>query len=270
MLDGKGLPEIEFSAFEKKLAELIEKQPEPERHSARTAVHHLKKAWRIKDVDREMAYFRSLTAEEEAAAAVFRSTKRLKYKGAEQLNHRNHIHKNALVPFVFAVGKVAALMVQAGASDPKLVVEEEGPEANKVRVRFTIKLQNGDEKYAWPNPPLHVGVSINGQQHNFGLQLQELASEANAQDAWAYVKRMANRRNLVLYAHEKGVPHADTPVDEFLDQRRRNVFMLLTIYLMIDQHQEHQLLVQQAIDSLLPLLKLVAKKPLSEDDSTQT
>lgn len=260
-------PELELTPQELILVQLVEKQPAPERHSARTAIHHLKKAWRIKDIDREMAYFRSLMAEEEAASAVFRSLKRLNYQGADQLNHRNHVHKNALVPFVLAVGKVIHFLNEQGGYNPHLVIDEAGPNAGKLRVRFTIKLPNGDIQHAWPMPPLHLGISLNDQMHMFQQELQELASEGNAQDAWSYVKRMANRRNLVLYAHKNGIPVAETPVDDFLCKRRQNVFMLLTIYLLIDQYDEHQKLVQQGIGVLLKLLKLVVAKPDIDGDS---
>lgn len=253
----KPLPELQLTEFQSKIAELVEKQPEPVRHSARMAIHHLKKAWRIKEIDSEMAYFRSLTAEEESATAVFRSLKRLKYKGAEQLKDRDHTHKNALVPFAYAVGKVLQLTVKDSV-DPKLVLEKEGPKAGKLQVRLTVWV-NGEEKHAWPIPPLHYGISLNGQPHDFTAQLNELATEGKAQGALAYVKRMANRRNLVLYAHSTGMPVAKDPVDDFLEKRRANVFMLLTIYLLIDQYEEHQMFVQQAIDALLKLLKIVEK-----------
>lgn len=251
------LPELQLTEFQSKIAELIGKQPEPVRHSARMAIHHLKRAWRIKEIDPEMAGFRALTAEEEAATAVFRSMKRLKYKGAEQLKDRNHVHKNALVPFAHAVGKVLQLTVKEG-FDPKLIIEKEGPKAGKLQVRLTMWV-NGEEKHAWPIPPLHYGISLNGQPHDFTSQLDELATEAKAQDALAYVKRMANRRNQVLYAHSTGIPVMQGPDEGFLEKRRQNVFMLLIIYLLIDQYEEQQMFVQQAIDALLKLLKIVEK-----------
>lgn len=257
------LPEIELNELESKLAELIGKQPAPARHSARMAVHHLKKAWRIQEIDPEMAYFRALTAEEEAATAVFRAMKRLKYKGAEQLKDRNHAHKNALVPFAYAVGKVLKLTVDLG-FEPQLVIKEEGPQAGKLQVRLTVHV-NGEKLHAWPIPPLHYGISLNDKPHDFSLQLNDLASEAKAQDALAYVKAMANRRNQVLYAHPTGIPVAAKD-EAFLEKRRKNVFMLLTIYLLIDQYEEQQMFVQQAIDALLKLLKIV-EKPTPDDEA---
>jgi hypothetical protein len=258
------LPKLELTEFQAKIAELVEKQPAPMRHSARMAIHHLKKAWRIKKIDPEMAYFRALTAEEEAATAVFRSMKRLKYKGADQFKERNHTHKNALVPFVYAAGKVLHLTVTHG-FDPKLVISEEGDDAGKLRIRLTITLPGGEVKHAWPVPPLHVGISMNGKPHDFSAQLNELATQGKAHGALEYVKRMANRRNQVLYAHATGIPVAQED-EGFLEKRRQNVFMLLAIYLFIDQYEEHQLFVQQSIDAMLKLLKIV-EKPEPDDEA---
>jgi hypothetical protein len=122
-------------------------------------------------------------------------------------------------------------------------------------VRLTLYV-DGEKKHAWPIPPLHYGISLNDRPHDFSGQVNELATQANAQDALAYVKRMANRRNQVLYAHPTGIPvvHED---EGFLEKRRQNVFMLLIIYLLIDQYEEQQQFVQQAIGALLKLLKIV-------------
>lgn len=112
---------------------------------------------------------------------------------------------------------------------------------------------------------MHYSIALNGKPHDFTLQLNELATEAKAQDALAYVKRMANRRNQVLYAHSTGIPVAAKDED-FLAKRRQNVFMLLTIYLLIDQYDEQQLFVQQTVDALLKLLKIV-EEPAPDDEA---
>jgi hypothetical protein len=62
-----------------------------------------------------------------------------------------------------------------------------------------------------------------------------------------------------------GIPVAQRN-DGFLEKRRQNVFMLLIIYLLIDQHEEQQMFVQQAIDALLKLLK-IAEKPTPDDEA---
>jgi len=50
------LPELQLTEFQAKLAELVEKQPAPARHSARMAIHHLRKAWRIKEIDPDVSF----------------------------------------------------------------------------------------------------------------------------------------------------------------------------------------------------------------------
>ena len=67
------------------IEELVEEYPSPGKHAARSAFRHIKKAWEIKDIDKEMAAFRAITAEEESATAVFHSVMRRKYKNAQNL-----------------------------------------------------------------------------------------------------------------------------------------------------------------------------------------
>lgn len=57
-------------------------------------------AWKIKDIDPEMSVFRSITAEEEAATAIFLSLKEKKYENAEKLKFQDHSYKQALEPFI--------------------------------------------------------------------------------------------------------------------------------------------------------------------------
>jgi hypothetical protein len=98
---------------------------------------------------------------------------------------------------------------------PKLIIKETGPEAEKLQVRVTVTA-HGEVKHAWPIPPLDYGIALNDQPHDFTGELNEIATEGKAQDALAYVKRMANRRNQVLYAHTTGIPVAQED-DGFLE-----------------------------------------------------
>lgn len=94
---------FQVSDFDREVADVVSTIPPPARWSGFNAIRHLNKAWRLREDDREMAMFRAITAEEEAATAIFHSLQRLRYPGASGLNPRNHIHKNALAPFLHAV-----------------------------------------------------------------------------------------------------------------------------------------------------------------------
>ena len=67
---------------------------------ARHAFHHLERAGQIVDIDPEMAMFRAITAEEEAATAVFFSLRQRRYANSEKIQLWSHPYKAALYPFV--------------------------------------------------------------------------------------------------------------------------------------------------------------------------
>lgn len=74
--------ELELTEFQKRIEKLVLTSPARGKHSARSAMRHIQKAWLIRELDREMAVFHSITGEEEAATAIFYSMKRHNYPGA--------------------------------------------------------------------------------------------------------------------------------------------------------------------------------------------
>src|SRR5919205_2516033 len=89
--------------YQRAVQELIQDRPSPGCHAANNALRHISKAWDIRNIDQEMAVFRSFCAEEEAAAAIFHALKRLRYLGTEKLDPRNHVQKVAVMPFLWMV-----------------------------------------------------------------------------------------------------------------------------------------------------------------------
>ena len=81
------------------------------------------RASKLKGIDPEMAAFRALTAEEEAASALIHSLKWHRYKLSEQLKPRDHIQKAAVYPFFLAVEGLLARGVPREA-DPQLEIDE--------------------------------------------------------------------------------------------------------------------------------------------------
>ncbi|MCB1605317.1 MAG: hypothetical protein KDI59_11755, partial [Xanthomonadales bacterium] len=75
---------MEFSGFEEKILGAVEDCKGSVKHCARNAINHLEKAWVIRDIDIEMAVFRGITAEEEAASAVFHCLKNHRYSNAHK------------------------------------------------------------------------------------------------------------------------------------------------------------------------------------------
>jgi len=202
----------------------------------------------------EVAYFLAITAEEESATALFHALKRRRYANAGHLKPKNHIHKTALHPFLLAVGK---LFTEVSAwCDPMFVFDTEQSPGGKelLRLRLTVDGPDGKPIWAHPLPPLEFSVSVNGTAHDFGPELQRLASEKNARSAKEYVELLANRRNQVLYAAPNGMPHVEHDPMPFLQYRKSVVFSHLIAYLLVDPFPQRQLFVQQTLNAFVAML----------------
>lgn len=92
------------------------------RHSALNAVRCLRRAWLIAELDPEMAYFRAITAEEEAATALIKALTIRKYPGARSLNPRRHADKAGWTVLIQTLGR---LFAETGWPQPKLQLQKE-------------------------------------------------------------------------------------------------------------------------------------------------
>ena len=247
---------VNFSPFEEKIIEHILKSHAPEKHAARSALRHLERAWKLADDMPELAIFSAITAEEESATALFHVLKRIQYKGAELLNIRDHLHKTALHPFLLAVGKYFAEFLNCNTPMLEFNIDLSRDNRELLRISFTVPDGPSKEKWAYPFPPLDFKTSVNDVMHKFEEQLSQLATEKNASNAFAHVRRLANRRNEILYASTKGIPHAEG-VEQFLIYRRSVVFTNLIAILLIAPYPQQQAFVQQALNAFLSMLKLM-------------
>ena len=244
---------MKLTDFEGKMVAHILRSSPPGKHAARSALRHLDRASQLIETMPELAIFSGITAEEEAATAVFHAIKRKRYKGARLLKTRNHVHKSALHPFFLAVGRL--LVDFSKDKDPKLVFNESlsGKKKELLRIRLTVKRSDGGFVWAYPYPPLDFIVEVNDGLHDFRPELSQFASEKNAKSALDYIKKLANRRNTVLYAAHHGIPRVDKNPQQFLVYRKSVVFSHLIAFLLIDPYPGRQLFVQQALDSFLDL-----------------
>jgi hypothetical protein len=245
---------IELTKIQQEIKELILDTPPPGKHCARSSIHHIEKAWEIKDIDREMAGFRALTGEEESVTAIFHSLQRRRYEGASELKHRNHVHKAAMYPFLVAVSQ--AFDSAASQLKPTLVLRNES-DRKRFRIRITVKGPIGEELWAFPEPPLNFSVTLNDVIPDFSDQFSSLASEKNSKDIIAAIRTAANLRNQILYASQQGIPSLAEPLDKYLLKRKDVIFINLAIYLLIDPYNENQLFVQQALAAFLKMLSII-------------
>lgn len=126
------------------------------KHRARSAFEHLRKAWRLRGLDNEMAIFRAITAEEEAATALILALQIQCYPGADQLRPWNHVHKSAFWPLILAVNNFLSR-----SSMPQPIVSlSKGDEAwVKIRIDITaLTGGTGEPVWAEPDQPLNFAV----------------------------------------------------------------------------------------------------------------
>jgi hypothetical protein len=222
------------------------------RNCARNAVSHLETAWNIKDIDPEMAVFRAITAEEEAATAIFIALKEKGYENANRIKFKSHPYKQAVAPFVTAISKFMA-DVAKWPSFPlgkkyQLSMEGEGKD-RKLILSFYLA-----DRLATPIPPLGFEIALNGKPYYFEKELLEITSGKGRADIMKYVQDIANLRNSILYARSEGIPKITGKIDGHLEKRRRTVIIFLRIYSLIYPYNEKALFVEQALKAFLVMM----------------
>jgi hypothetical protein len=249
--------------YQKAVQELVKKQPSPGCHAAFNALLHISKAWELRALDREMAVFRSFCAEEEAATAIFHALKRLRYPGAEKLQHRNHVQKAAVIPFLWMVHKAFTIVYEQGFQPTVAIGEEEG------RKRITLSFQVPGFPYrAYPMPPLHFSLKGGDGLYRFEREFEALKSIRNTETMKEYVREGIDNRNRLLYAQASGIlPILDIDVEPMIQSQLETVTTLLTVYLLIDMYPEHQLFVQQCLDVFIALMTNIPQELASAEGS---
>jgi hypothetical protein len=239
----------DLSEFDLAMFECLEPSTGMVRHCAKHALHHLKKAWSIVDIDPEMAAFRGITAEEEAATAILIALKEKKYRHAEKLNHKRHDHKQAVYPFLRAIGNFLH-ETQPFPVKPHLVIAEE--DGKKL---FRIELEMPDGRIVIPEPPLGFTVTKeDGTPYHFDRQLQDIADGAGKETALAHIKELAQTRNHLLYADYEGLPAVTSDLSQGLMVAQRRVLLLVRVLCLIFPYKEKAVFVEQAIEAFLKMM----------------
>lgn len=222
------------------------------KHCARNAISHLEKAWEIRHIDKEMAVFRSITAEEEAATAIFVSLKEKGYDNARKIKFKQHAYKQALEPFTRSIGsffkKMATLPDFPFEENYRLKISGEGKDRKILlcfpRGQYTLE----------PDPPLGFEVKRNEKIYCFEEELLEISKGKNREEVIRYVNDISNLRNEILYAQNDGIPSIDNDIDEYLNNKKTVVITFLRIYGLIYPHKKKALFVQQALNAYLEMM----------------
>ena len=221
------------------------------KHCVRNAIHNLERAWKLREIDPEMAMFRAITAEEEAATAIFLVLKEQGYENADRIKFKKHSYKQALEPFLRSIGKFA----DKWSKEPgfpfseKYVLSLEGQNREK---KLSISF-NYQERMITCIPPLGFSIKLNDKQYYFEKELLEITSGMTRGDIMKHVERIANKRNELLYAQSNGIPNVSN-IDGFLKKRRDTVIGFLRIYGLVYPYREKAIFVQQALNAFLTMM----------------
>jgi hypothetical protein len=221
------------------------------RHATRSAYRHLRKAWLIRQLDPEMALFRLITAEEEAATALILALRQQKYPGAHLLDHHRHQHKSAITPFLVAVQNLLANQPLP----PITLQVHKAPPAIHIQLDMASWVSSPTPLFGTPDHPLNFSLRAHAEGETpkiyaFDAQLQDIAWGRKLQNLKALVKHEANLRNRILYATEEGVPSI-TLEGGAISTRLATVHRLNMLTIIILQTDQHQLFAVQCLEALL-------------------
>jgi hypothetical protein len=255
---------MEFSDFEKEIVQILEKMPKSRsRNCFRSALRHLEKSQILLDVDLEMAAFRAITAEEEAASGLMHCLKEQRYPGANILNPRDHPQKHAVIAFLKAVSRMPAELQTVHGFQFHLELNKSHKKPKlQLAFRHPVLFPGATMR---PEPPLGFLATTGDKPRSFAPFLSELAANHDQANFLSHIRFLANYRNRILYADESGVPVILEIPSGAQDEWKRNVFALLFGYLLIKPYKEHQLFVSQLLSSFLVALNKVPMGGLHPD-----
>lgn len=260
---------MNFTRFEQKTIDAIEDCKGAIKHCAENSIAHLQKAWVIKDIDKEMSVFRGITAEEEAASALFFCLKINRYKNADKILFKKHTYKLGLYQFLMHVrNHLAGCFGHDGSPFDKFRLHHvELPKRRAIELAFSIKGHGLDAR---PKPPLHFSISEETEENEselktFNVDFKKLHVGEKYKDSLKYIQEVASIRNHLLYAKDSGPPKLEIDIEKYLEGQKKRVFIFLTLILLIDPWEKEigpSSFVQQVLDSFLLLLERISKEEI--------
>lgn len=289
-----------FSAFDKSTVRCLSEAKGSSAYAAQNAVGHLRKAWQVRHIDSQMAAFRAITAEEEAATAIIRLLQERSYAGAGSTDPHIHTVKQALFPLLLETSHVLKPFTEI--IKVSVLVEQRN---DRPVMDLLYTLPTGESfssvpplGHAWQSTPIDglpgdkvmalpgsyydatftISPSVARHPHfepdvlregalNLAAQLEaRLSSKANAAGYHrflALVKKEANIRNRLLYAGSDGWPGEVADIENVLNARRRRTFVLLIIYCLLFPHSERSVLAQQVLIALNILTGSLTKEEIN-------
>jgi hypothetical protein len=239
------------------LRRLEVKLPKPLKLRLRNTLEHFDRSARLVDIDLEMASFRAITGEEEAATTLMRAVQLRRYPDAEKFIPYRHQHKAGVIACVMAL-RNSLLPILA---EFQLVFNFE-----KGRIDIKVPLSTfgvkGGENYAiQPEEPLGFTHTREGVEENrlFDDALQRLAAASNYPTIRKLVEAQANARNNLLYASDSAMP-ASRATLETLANRESRALAMLVLAVMVYQARKPLPLVRQVIPAFLKIISRIQER----------
>lgn len=251
---------MEFTLFEEKVEAGINDCKGAVKNCAKNALYHLRMAWNLRDTDLEMAVFRGITAEEEAASSVFYTLKNQRYKNSNRIKFKEHTYKQALYPYIRSILHYLGGLNEHNGSPIENYNIQHVDHSHRKALQLNLKLRNA-EYYASPIPPLHFNISNpdTGKVYTFEYSFKQIAQGEAYDSALKYVKEIADTRNRILYATARGQPRVEGDIASYIKEQKAKVFSMLIIVLLVDPwlDEGYSAFVQQALDGFLFLLERI-------------
>ncbi|CRM70361.1 hypothetical protein [Pseudomonas sp. 37 R 15] len=195
---------------------------------------HISMARKILGVDPLMAVFRSVCAEEEAAAALIFSLKRLRYKGADKIQFRSHQDKQAIIIFIQAIKSwYTSFHAEniTGLDNLRLFPCKAG-KRKAFGVFMPIK---GTSKSVFIEPPLSLKTKNGLRWEDIIFDgVKAIATQGGFGNFPEMVKDRANFRNQILYASDQSLPKYDGDVFLYVFNQAGMVATLIRALGLID------------------------------------
>jgi hypothetical protein len=223
------------------------------------SLENFRRASCLLNIDLEMASFRAITGEEEAATALIKAIQLRRYEHAFRFNARNHLHKVAVMACVTAIAKAMGPMLQ----HLELVIDFDKPRIDVKVPLSTFGVNNAEDLAIQLIEPLglvHTKPGVH-EHHLYDGALAALAGEANFNSIANMAAAASNDRNKLLYASDSAMPTSKANARS-IEIRQSRAFTLLVLAIMVLQSRSHLPMVRQGILAFLSIIDRLPPKVL--------
>lgn len=204
------------------------------RSAALNSLNHMVKARALAEVDPQMACFRAICAEEEAATSLLASLRDQGYPLSDQYHLWSHENKMGVA---FCIQSVVGWFNSyfdfddLPLEEPRFVTTDE-PGRPAIELMFPIK---GLDKCLRPRPPLHVEAQGPVPFSSIiGDQLRAIVKKKLHSEVKGVIKSKANERNLLLYASDDSLPGCMKDVPGYLLNQAAIVNAVILVIGLVD------------------------------------